>query len=201
MLAAMKLYFARRTRATRPRWLLEELGVPYEKVNLELSKQEHKTPEYLAIHPLGVVPALVDGEVTVLESVAICLYLADKHLDRGLAPPHGSRERAAYYQWMVYAAATLEPAVVAFSAYTTPEARRADDAAVKQATFDAVARPIGAAIARTGFIAGEQMTAADVVVGSILLWAGALGMLAAHPELEAYTKRLRARPAWARAQA
>jgi glutathione S-transferase len=69
----MKLYFAPRTRAIRPRWLLEELGVPYELVKLDLTRQENNTPEYLAVNPLGEVPALVDGEVTLLESLASCL--------------------------------------------------------------------------------------------------------------------------------
>ena len=75
----MKLYFAPRTRATRARWLLEELGVPYELVKLDLARQENTTPAYLAVHPLGEVPALVDGEVTLLESLAICLHLADRY--------------------------------------------------------------------------------------------------------------------------
>jgi glutathione S-transferase len=200
----MKLYFARRTRATRPRWLLEELGVPYEKINLELSKGEHKSPEYLAVHPLGVVPALVDGEVTLFESVAICLYLADKYLDRGLAPAHGTPARAQYYQWMVFAAATLEPAVADYSAHTSylPEAeRRPAVAEAARARFVAAAEVVSGALGARSTLVGERFTAADVIVGSILLWAGSMGLLAQHPTLEAYTKTLRARPAWARAQA
>jgi glutathione S-transferase len=74
----MKLYYARQTRASRARWMLEEIGEPYELVRLDLSKGEHKRPEYLKIHPHGAVPALVDGETSMFESAAICAYLADK---------------------------------------------------------------------------------------------------------------------------
>src|SRR5256885_9492904 len=105
----MKLYYAPQTRATRPRWMLEEIGVPYELVRLQLSKGEHKQPEYLKIHPHGAVPAYSDGEVTMFESAAICAYLADKFPDKRLAPPLGSPQRGLYYQWLVYARAHKEP--------------------------------------------------------------------------------------------
>ena len=94
----MKLYYAPQTRATRPRWMLEEIGAPYELVRLQLSKGEHKQPEYLKIHPHGAVPAYSDGEVTMFESAAICAYLADKFPDKRLAPPLGSPQRGLYYQ-------------------------------------------------------------------------------------------------------
>lgn len=200
----MKLYFARRTRATRPRWLLEELGVPYEKINLDLAAGEHKKPEYLAIHPLGAVPALVDGDVTMFESIAICMYIADKYLERGMAPAHGTPERAAYYQWMLFAATTLEPAISKYGAHTSyypAEQRRADEVTAAQASLDTAAAPLAKAIARTGFVVGDHFTAADVIIGALLLWAGSMKMLAAHPELEAYAQRMRARPAWGRSQA
>ena len=80
----MKLYYTPRTRSSRPRWMLEELEIPYELVRVDLSAGEHRKPEYLAINPYGAVPALVDGEVKLFESAAICAYLADKHPDRGL---------------------------------------------------------------------------------------------------------------------
>ena len=112
----LKLYFAPRTRATRPRWLLEELGVPYELVELDMSKQEHKQLPYLRIHPLGRVPALADGDQVIFESAAICMYLADKFPEKKLAPAVGTPERGQYYQWMVYAGATLEPEVLTSAA-------------------------------------------------------------------------------------
>ncbi|MET0152909.1 MAG: glutathione S-transferase N-terminal domain-containing protein, partial [Candidatus Binatia bacterium] len=90
----MKLYYARQTRASRARWMLEEIGEPYELVRLDLSKGEHKRPEYLKIHPHGAVPALVDGETAMFESAAICAYLADKFPAKGFAPPPTSAARA-----------------------------------------------------------------------------------------------------------
>ena len=74
----LKLYHSPQSRSMRPRWLLEEIGAPYELVRVDLGKQEHKTPQYLQIHPHGPVPALVDGDLTLIESAAICAYLADK---------------------------------------------------------------------------------------------------------------------------
>src|SRR5579859_6645904 len=98
----MKLYFAPGTRATRPRWMLEELGIPYEIVTVDLEAKENREPGYLRIHPLGRVPVLVDDEVTVFESIAICMYLAERHSERGLAPPVSSPLRAQYYQWLLF---------------------------------------------------------------------------------------------------
>jgi len=89
----IKLYYAPRTRSTRPRWLLEELGVPYELVRLDLGKGDHKKAEYLAIHPHGVVPALEDDGRVIIESLAICLYVADKFPEKGFAPEIRTIER------------------------------------------------------------------------------------------------------------
>ena len=86
----MKLYFTPRTRANRPRWMLEELGVPYEIVHVNLDAKENREPGYLRVHPLGQVPALVDGDVTVFESIAICMYLADRYPVMGVAPQASS---------------------------------------------------------------------------------------------------------------
>ena len=115
----MKLYSNPFSRGTRPRWLLEELGVPYALVHVDMKAGAHKEPGYRAIHPLGRVPALVeeDGR-TVIESGAICLYLADKYIDRGLAPAFGSPARGAYYQWAFYAYATLEAPVTQYFTHT-----------------------------------------------------------------------------------
>ena len=108
----VKLYFAPRTRATRARWLLEELEISYELVKLDLSKQENRRPEYLAVSPLGEVPALVDGDLTLLEPSAIALHLADRFPERQLAPPPGSAARGGYYQWLLFTESTLAPVVM-----------------------------------------------------------------------------------------
>src|SRR6266581_3251982 len=104
----MKLYYVPMTRSNRPRWLLEELGAPYEIVRLDIGAKENRRAEYLALNPLGHVPTLVDGDLVLFETLAICLYLADKFYERGLAPSFESPERAAYLQWTVFATVSAE---------------------------------------------------------------------------------------------
>ena len=200
----MKLYYAPQTRAGRPRWLLEELGAPYELVRLDFSKGEHKAPEYMKIHPHGAVPALVDGDVAMFESAAICMYLADKFADKRLAPPVGTPARATYYQWMVYSMATLEPPVLQIFLNTVmlPEAERSTAAVEKaRAAFTQVADVLERALAGRTHLLGEQFSAADVMIGSTLNWASFMGLLKGRTALEAYVKRLAERPAFQRARA
>ncbi len=200
----MKLYHSSQSRSVRPRWLLEEIGAPYELVKTELSKGDHKTPAYLKIHPHGAVPALVDGDLTVFESAAICAYLADKFPEKHLAPPVGTPARGRYYQWMFYAMATLEPPVLQVFMHTVmlPEAQRSAAVAEEGRTkFAEVARVLEQALDGKSFLLGEQLTAADVMIGSMLAWAKFMGLLNGHPTLEDYATRLSARPAYQRAQA
>ena len=103
----MKLYYAPKTSAFRCRWMLEELGAPHELVNVSLQRGEHKRPEYLKIHPLGSVPALVDGDNNFIESAAIVMHLADKDPEQRFAPAPGSPERGHYYQWILFAMTNL----------------------------------------------------------------------------------------------
>jgi glutathione S-transferase len=191
----MKLYYAPQTRALRPRWLLEELGVPYEIIRLDMSKGEHKKPDYLAVHPHGAVPALVDGDTTLIESAAICAYLADKFPEKRLAPAPGTPARGLYYQWLFYAMATLEPAVL--------ECFLQKDDSVKLAKakqgFGEVAAVLEKTLAGRQFLL-EEFSAADVVVGSMLLWSRMMGLLEGYPSLQAYAGRLTERPAFARAR-
>ncbi|XXF77879.1 glutathione S-transferase family protein [Myxococcaceae bacterium GXIMD 01537] len=184
----MKLYFAPRTRATRARWLLEELGVPYELVKLDLARQENSTPAYLAVHPLGEVPALVDGDVTLLESLAICLHLADRFPEKHLAPPMGSAERGPYYQWMVFAEVSLDPLVMEFYRH----ARLPEE---QTARLTAVLEVIDVGLGGREFLVGGAFTAADVVMASILHLANTLKLLDGHPRLVEYVKRHTQRPA------
>jgi glutathione S-transferase len=191
----MKLYFAPRTRATRSRWLLEELGVPYELVKLDLSKQENTTPAYLAVHPFGEVPALVDGDVTLFESLAICLYLADRFPEKQLAPPLGSIERGVYYQWMVFAEASLEPVVKKFLEHAQlPEERKAsahaqEELARHRARLNDVLEVIDTALIDRECLVGGHFTAADLVNASILHLANTLKLLEGHPRLVEYVHR------------
>ncbi len=200
----MKLYYAPQTRAVRPRWLLEELGAPYTLVRLDMSKNEHKAPEYLKIHPHGAVPALEDGDVRMFESAAICEYLTDKFPDKHLAPAPGTPARARYHQWIVYSVATLEAPIlqVFFNTVMLPEAQRSAAAAAEGRTkFAETARVLTQALDGKTYLLGEQFSTADVMIGSTLMWAQMLGLLADQPELAAYVGRLMARPACQRAVA
>lgn len=199
----MKLYHSPRSRSGRPRWLLEEMGVPYELVTLDFSKSEHKTADYLKIHPHGQVPALVDGEVTMYESAAICLYLADKHFDKGLAPAFGTPARGEYYQWMVYSVATLELPVITIFLHTVmlPEEQRSaklvEDA---RKSFAGIAGVIAQRLEGRPYLLGEQFSAADIMIGSTLAWGQFMGLLADQPKLQAYVGRLVERPGYQKAQ-
>lgn len=201
----MKLYAAPRTRAVRARWLLEELGVPYELIKLDLTRQENRTPAYLAVHPLGEVPALVDGDVTLLESLAICLHLADRFPEKHLAPPVGSPERGPYYQWMVFAEVSLDPAVMEFFRRAPlTEAKHSgahpDEGLSKhRARIGAVLDVINAGLGDREFLVGGSFTAADVVMASILHLAHTLGLLDGQPRLMEYVRRHTQRPAVRRA--
>lgn len=200
----MKLYYVPRTRATRPRWLLEELGVPYELVRLDPAKGETRTPEHLARQPLGHVPVLEDGEVRMFESAAICLWLADRYPEKELLAPPGSAGRARALQWILYAATELEPPLNAISGLMRkPEAER-DPRRVADAKerFLAAARPLEQVLAASAHAAGPDFTVADVVLGSILSWGkAAAGGLDALPAVNAYVLRMKARPALRRAVA
>src|SRR5439155_14189449 len=163
----MKLYYAPRTRAVRPRWLLEEIAEPYTIERLDMTKGEHRSDAYKKIHPLGAVPALVDGDLHIFESSAICMYLADKFAERGLAPPIGSHDRGRYYQWMVYAIASFEAPIVRYL-----EARESPQgAAAALVKFDESAGVIAAALDGKDWLVGDRFSAADVMIGSIVVWA------------------------------
>ena len=199
----LKVYYLTQSRAVRPRWLLEELGVPYELVRID--RGDLKKPEYLKINPNGTVPALSDGDLNLFESAAICEYLADKFPEKRMAPPLGTPARGLYYQWMHWAMCTIEPPVVTIFINTVmrPEAERI------QAVLPAAREGLTAALkvaeaALTGrdYILGAEFSAADVLLGSTLSWTRMMGLLGEdHPTVAAYVGRVTARPAFKRATA
>jgi glutathione S-transferase len=194
---SIKLYYLPFTRSGRVRFFLEELGVPYELVRLDAAKREHKSEAYLAIHPLGAVPGLTDGDVVLFESAAIIMYLADKFIDKGLAPPLGSPERAEYYKWIIFAMATMEPPLqIIHDQNRLPEAERDQrtfDAA--RARFQETAAVAERALGDREFILGAQFSAADVVLASVAGWGKAAGLLDDKAPLTAYVRRIMSRPA------
>jgi len=197
---SITLYFAPGTRATRIAFLLEELGVPWEKVTLDLAQREHKAADYLALNPNGVVPTLKDGDTVIFESVAIALHLADRFAEKGLAPPPDSPLRGRYLSWMVWSMTTLEPPIGdVYLERTKPaeqQSARTVDAALER--FRASAQVLEDALAGP-YLLGDTFSAADVMVGCVLSFAGMLGMLESHPRLRQYVASITERPAYLRA--
>ena len=164
----MKLYWAPRTRSLRALWVLEEAGAPYERVRIDLSADEQKTPDFRAINPMAKVPALTDGPVAVAESGAICAYVAEAHPKAGLAPPLGDPARGRYLQWLFFSPGCIEPALLTKTANIPVDPRMASFG-----DFDRVFDVLEAAVAKGPWLLGARFSAADVMIGLDLHFDGA----------------------------
>ncbi len=195
----MKLFHTPMTRSARVLWLLHELGVPFELSLVDVFSGGGRTPEHRAVHPHGFVPALeVDGEV-LLESAGICLWLADRFADRGLAPALSSPARGKYCQWMAYVPATCDPSLetIMFHTRFLPEAKRIPTLVEKARKHWATCeRTLAAGLASKPYLLGDTFTAADVLAGSTLGWARMAGVLGDDAALLAYLARVSDRPAF-----
>jgi glutathione S-transferase len=187
------LYTNPQSRGRMAHWMMEELGVPYETVWLDFGTSM-KSADYLAVNPMGKVPAIRHGEAVVTETPAICAYLADVFPEKKLAPPPGSLARAAYYRWMFFAAGPLEMAATSrIFNWQVPEGKSI------AAGFGSYADTMAAlekAVEAGPYLCGEQFTAADVYFGSAVGWGMMFGSVEKRPVLEAYFGRLAARPAF-----
>ena len=145
------------------RWMLEEVGRPYETRVLDYAASM-KAPEYLALNPMGKVPTVVHGGAVVTECAAICAYLADAFPEAGLAPPPGDRARAPYYRWMFFAAGPIEAAVTnrSMGFEAPPEKTMMAGYGTYGAVMDAMER----AVTASEYVAGDRFTAADVYFGA-----------------------------------
>ena len=178
------------------RWMLEEVGAPYETVLLDYGTTM-KGADYLAINPMGKVPAIRHGDIVVTEAAAICAYLADAFPDKGLAPPPGHRKRGPYYRWLFFAAGPVEAAVTAKSLGLLAPADKKMMAGY--GSFDEVIDTLELAIAPGPYICGDQFTAADLYVGAHIGWGMMFGSIEKRPAFTDYFGRLSARPAAVRA--
>jgi glutathione S-transferase len=192
----MQLYWCPRTRSFTALWLMEETGQPYERVLTDISTGAQKTPDYLAINPMGKVPALKDGEVTLAENAAICAYVAERYPAAKLTPPPGDPLRAKFLYWLFFLPGCIEPAMTQMSTKLemNPVAAGWGDA---QRPFDV----LDAALSKGPWILGENFSAADVAMGSMLNFAVRLfKMVPSRPSFDAYVARCMARPAFQRAE-
>ncbi len=203
------LYFAPFTRATRPRWLLEELGVPYELKVVDTKTSEHKTQQFKdEVHPLGAVPALKDGDDVIIESGAIVAYLADKFADvapgRRFAPTLDDKLRGKYLEWLFFAYATIEPAIVAVAshnpqapAFSAPTPERMEK---EKAHLAEVLTVVEKAVAKHDFLLPTGFSAADVIVGAQVMWAASMKLVSKDSAVSKYIERCKARPAWGKSR-
>jgi glutathione S-transferase len=185
-----------RSRGRIVRWMLEEIAQPYRTEVVDYGTTM-KAPAYLAINPMGKVPALRHGDAVMTEAAAICAYLADSFPQAKLAPPPGDRRRAPYYRWMFFAAGPIEAAVSnkAFG-FVVPAER---EGSVGYGTFDRVMKVLEDAVSTGGYLAGDDFTAADLYVGSQIGFGLMFGTIEKRPAFANYWQRISSRPAYARA--
>jgi glutathione S-transferase len=196
-MAQLTLYHAAPSRSSIVHWMLEELGEPYDIHLVSFKKGETRAPAYLAINPMGKVPALRHGDVIITEAAAICTYLADEFPRAKLNIPIGNPRRGPYLKWLFFGPSCVEPAIMerAYPRKDTPPR-----AALGFGDFDLVVDVLAkAAAAAQPYLMGEQFTAADVVIGSGLRWGMMFKLLPERPEFTAYVGRLTERPALKRA--
>ncbi len=192
----MKIYWSPRTRSFASLWALEETGMPYESVQLDTANDAHKTPDYLAVNPMGKVPALSDGDAAMGEGAAIIAYIAEKYPDAKLAPPIGDPKRARYLQWLFFGPSCIEPAIMqAFLKFDVPTATASWGSTGQ--TFDVLDKAV-----ETGpYLLGEDFSAADIVIGSGINFAVRIfKMIPTRPSFERYLDAISARPAFKAAE-
>ncbi len=179
------------------RWMLEEVGAPYRTEILDYGTTL-KAPAYLAINPMGKVPAITHNGVVVTEGAAICAYLADAFPQAGLAPPHGDPARAPYYRWLFFAAGPVESAVTNKSlGFEVPPGR---EMMAGYGSFARVMDTLEGAVSKTDYVAGDTFTAADVYFGSQIGWGMQFNSMEKRPAFERYWARISERPAAVRAR-
>jgi glutathione S-transferase len=195
MAADLVFYTNPMSRGRIVHWLLEELGVPYETHVLDLSKGEHKTPAYLAINPMGKVPAVVHRGVVVTETPAICMYLADAYPHANLAPALGDPLRAPYVRWFFFGAGCFEPALVDKLLARPPVERKST---LGSGSYEDTLSVLEKALQPGPFVLGERFSAVDVYLASQIGWGMFAKSLEPRPVWLRYLEHCGARPAYKR---
>jgi glutathione S-transferase len=194
-MAQLTFYTNPMSRGQIARWMLEEVGAPYEQVLLDYGTTM-KAPEYLAVNPMGKVPAIKHGDIVVTECAAICAYLADAFPEAGLAPEPA--HRGDYYRWLFFGAGPLEQAVTNKAlGFVVPEGK---SMMAGYGSFEAAMDGLEAAVAGKTYITGDRFSAADVYVGSQIGWGLAFGSIEKRAAFEAYWAGICERPAYVKAK-
>jgi glutathione S-transferase len=196
-LPRVTLFHAPYSRSGGARALLEELDVPYDLHVLNLRKNEQLDPKYLAVNPMGKVPAILHDGALITEQPAVYIYLADLYPHAGLAPSIGDPLRGPYLRWLVFYGSSFEPAIVDRSQNKTPAPR----ATSPYADFDTMLATLNAQLAKGPYILGDKFTAADVLWGMALKWTTGFKLVPSSPQIDAYIERVTTRPGIARAAA
>ena len=192
----MKLYEFGPTRSIRARWILQELGVDFDAVSVDLTRREHCSPDFLELNPAGKVPVLIDGDLVLSESIAIVLYLAEKYPGRGFIPAD-LKLRADFYRWILFAVTELEQPWwrIAKHTHLYPEQDRLPaDVALARRDFLPMAAVLEKHMKSRNFVVGDRVTAADFVLAYTLDVADETQLLGECPALRCYLERMYARP-------
>ncbi len=191
----MKLFWCPRTRADRIVWLLEEAGLDYERVHIDIRDADTpRDPDFAKASPMGKVPALVDGEVRMADSAAICLYVADRYPDCGLGCALDDPQRGLYLYWMFYSPGVMEPALMEKFAGLEPNRISAG-----WGDFDTMIETLAEGLRPGPWILGDRFTAVDVMLGSGVHFMQVFNVLPENPMLREYLERCLERPAFKRA--
>ena len=176
-------------------WMLEEVGAPYEVKLVRFDRMEHKKPEFLAVNPMGKLPAIVHRGVVVTETAAICAYLADAFPRERLAPEPTDPQRGTYLRWLFFSAGCLEPALID-RMFSRPQVER--PSTLGYGNYEDTINTLEKALTPGPYILGETFSAADVYVGSSIGWGLMVKSLEPRPAFLVYADRLNQRPAFKR---
>ena len=190
-LPRITLFHAAQSRSVGAHALMEELGVPYDLHVLNLRKGDSRDPKYLAVNPMGKVPAILHDGALVTEQPAVYIYAADLYPQAGLAPAIGDPLRGPYLRWMVFYGSSFEPALMDRAS----KAPSMGPSTCPYGDFDTMLKTLTDQLAKGPFILGEKFTAADVLWGIALQWTTGFGMVPKNPVIEAYIQRVVSRPA------
>lgn len=191
------LFHSPHTRSTGALCLLEELGAKYQLTVLNMKAGEQREPAYLAINPMGKVPALLHGDALISEQVAVFLYLADLFPEAGITPKIGDPLRGPYLRWVAFYGSCFEPALVDRSQKREP----ASPSMSPYGDYDTMLKTLTNQLAKGPYILGEKFTAADVLWGTALTWTTMFNLVPATPVIQSYIDRINARPAFVRVKA